>query len=213
MTTDLESNPSLPRRAIARLIAAMMIADRRLTVDELDEADRLDHIGLGALSPFVREEIARATRMPLDVGQACTALSAAGPELVDTVLSVLAHVAASDGPVNDDERRVFATIARGLGAGPDETHGHLVSGERGDGVPPAAPVAAHRGDDHVEAFRALGLAPTAGSAEVDAAFLRFVERYDPVKVAPLGADFAALAVRKLAVLSDVYEIAREAAVR
>lgn len=215
MSTDLDPNRSMLRRAMARLIAAMMIADRRISADELDEASRLDHLGLGALSSFVREEIDHATRMPIDVTQACSTLSGMGPALVDMVLSVLAHVAASDGAVDDAERRLFATVASALGVGAREITARSGSSERNDGIEPSRPVAARaraiRGDDRANAFRTLGLAAAASAADVDRAYLRLVEDYDPAKVAPLGADFAVLAVRRLEALSDAYEVARDAA--
>src|SRR6185369_3565774 len=104
----MDPNPtpshSTLRHAIARLVAAMMVADRRLSTDEIDEAARLDHIGLGPLSPLVQEELQRAMRMPIEVGDACAALSGSGPALIGTVLSALAGVAASDGAIDDDER-------------------------------------------------------------------------------------------------------------
>jgi uncharacterized tellurite resistance protein B-like protein len=214
MNSDLDVSHSPPRAAIARLVAAMMVADRRLATAEIDEASRLDHIGLGPLSPIVRDELQRATRIPIDVGDACTALSGTGPALIGTVLSVLAHIAASDGAVDDDERRMFATIANRLGARMAEIQDYLESDESGDveTTTAGAPLrSAVRADDRADTLRALGLGSTAGPAEVDAAYLRLVEQYDPAKVAPLGADFVVLVVRKLAALSDLYEAARHAA--
>jgi DnaJ-domain-containing protein 1 len=40
---------------------------------------------------------------------------------------------------------------------------------------------------------------------IEAAYRRLVERYNPAKVAALGGDFAALAVRKLAGITDAYD--------
>jgi DnaJ-domain-containing protein 1 len=216
MDSHLDASRSTPRAAIARLVAAMMVADRRLATAEIDEASRLDHIGLGPLSPIVRDELQRATRMPIDVGDACTALAGTGPALIGTVLSVLADLAASDGAVDDDERRMFATIANRLGARRAEIEDYLESDEPSGDVETTAPGGAPlrsavRGDDRADTLRALGLGSTASPAEVDAAYLRLVEQYDPAKVAPLGADFVVLAVRKLAALSDLYEVARHAA--
>jgi DnaJ-domain-containing protein 1 len=206
-----EADPSHPLRgAIARLVAAMMLADRRLSNDEIDEATRLDRIGLGPLSPLVQGEIQRATRMPIDLDDACRALSGTGPALVGTVLSVLAGVAASDGAIDDDERRVFAAIARRLGVGVHDVHDYVEPDEALREVPPAVAAAGSPapGDDVAGALRALGLGPTANRAEVDAAYLRLVEQYDPVKVARLGPEFVVLAVQKLAALSRLYETAR-----
>lgn len=202
------------RHAIARLVAAMMIADRRLSIAEIDEAARLDHIGLGPLSPLVGEELQRATRMPIDVDDACRALAGTGPALLGTVLSVLAGVAASDGTVDDDERRTFAAIARRLGVGTCEI-GDFLESEQRPVIEPrdAAPTGTGGGvggGDRVLALEALGLGATATPAEVDAAYLRLVERYDPAKVAALGAEFVVLVVEKLADLTSLYRVARHA---
>jgi DnaJ-domain-containing protein 1 len=211
------SGQSTLRHAIARLVAAMMVADRRLSMQEIDAAARLDYIGLGPLSPLVREELQRATRMPIDVGDACTALRGTGAALIGTVLAALAGIAASDGAAGDDERRVFAAIATRLGARTVELPDYLEGQEsRSAPASAAAPAVARRAaaaDDGANALRVLGLGTAANPAEVDAAYLRLVEEYDPMKVAPLGADFVALAIRKLAALTELYATARDAAGR
>ena len=213
---DPNANPghSTLRPAISRLVAAMMVADRRLAMEEIDAGNRLDRIGLGPLSPLVREELQRATRMPIDLDEACGALRGAGPALIGTVLAALAGVAASDGTIDDDERRVFGAIASRLGAETSRIADH-VGDARGDGIAPAPPAGpgarvAAAADDGATALRALGLGAAANPAEVDAAYLRLVAQYDPAKVAPLGADFVVLAVRKLAALTELYQVARNA---
>ena len=218
MNTNESPTHAALRPAIARLVAAMMVADRRLAMAEIDAADRLDRFGLGTLSGLVREEVERATRMPIELEQPCAVVRASGPALVGTVLSILADVAASDGGIDDDERRVFGAIAGRLGAGTTEVADHLAGETHGAGVgtprPGAsAPRTAPAVDGAAGALRALELGAAANRAEIDAAYLRLVERYDPAKVAPLGADFAALAVRKLAALTELYEVARDAAGR
>ena len=216
----METNPNLThstlRGAIARLVAAMMAADRRLSVAEIDEAARLDRIGLGPLSPLVQEELQRATRMPIDVDGACTALCGTGPALIGTVLSVLAGVAMSDGAIDEDETRVFAAIASRLGTTMRDIHDYVGSDEPTEDVEPTVsrlprtPNVAGGGEG-AKALQALGLGASATRADIDAAYLGLVERYDPAKVAPLGAEFVVLAVQKLAALSDLYEVARDAA--
>ena len=209
MNTNESPTHAALRPAIARLVAAMMVADRRLAMAEIDAADRLDRFGLGPLSGLVREEIERAMRMPIELEQPCALVRSSGPALVGTVLSILADVAASDGGIDEDERRVFGAIAGRLGAGTTEIADHLAGETRGAGAPRPAPAL----DGTSGALRALDLGAAANRAEIDAAYLRLVERYDPAKVAPLGADFAALAVRKLAALTELYEVARDAAGR
>jgi DnaJ-domain-containing protein 1 len=217
---DPNPNPgrSTLRPAISRLVAAMMVADRRVAMEEIDAGNRLDRIGLGPLSPLVGEELQRATRMPIDLDEPCAALHAAGPALIGTVLAALAGVAASDGVIDDDERRVFGAIASRLGAETSRIADHVGDDARGDGVAPAPPAepgarTPAAADDGANALRALGLGAAANPAEVDAAYLRLVAQYDPAKVAQLGADFVVLAVRKLAALTELYEVARDAAGR
>jgi uncharacterized tellurite resistance protein B-like protein len=211
------SGQSTLRHAIARLLAAMMVADRRVSTQEIDAAARLDYLGLGPLSPLVRNELERATRMPIDIGDACAALSGTGPALVGTVLAALAGVAASDGSLDDRERGVFGAIATRLGARMVDVQDYLEEPQaRSDDATPAGqPAVARRAGaaDRANALQALGLGAAANPAEVDAAYLRFVEQYDPMRVAPLGADFVALAVRKLAALTELYTTARAAAAR
>lgn len=216
----METNPnpshSTLRGAIARLVTAMMIADRRLSTNELDEATRLDGIGLGPLSPLVRDELQRATRMPIEIDEACASLSGTGPALIGTVLSVLAGVAASDGTIDADEVRLFAAIASRLGAGMRDIHDYLPSDDAPrevESTTSAMPDVSRAApdDEGTKALHALGLGETATRAQIDAAYLGAVERYDPAKVVPLGPEFVLLAVQKLAALSELYEIARDAA--
>jgi hypothetical protein len=63
--------------------------------------------------------------------------------------------------------------------------------------------AARGSDEGANSRRALGLGANANPAEVDAAYLRLVEQYDPANVAQLGADFVVLAVQKLAALTEL----------
>jgi DnaJ-domain-containing protein 1 len=213
-TTTSTFGQSTVRRAIARLVAAMMVADRRLATGELDEATRLDGIGLGPLGPLVQEELERATRMPIDLDTACAPLRGTGPALTGTVLSVLADVAESDGAIDDDEARVFAAIAGRLGAGSRDIRDFVAAEGPAPETPPAVPSSAAAlvaNGDATHALRAFGLGADATRAEIDAAYLALVERYDPAKVVPLGAEFVVLAVQKLAALTSLYEIACDAA--
>jgi hypothetical protein len=217
MDTNPAPSPTL-RPAISRLVAAMMVADRRLTMEEIDAGNRLDRIGLGPLSPLVHEELQRATRMPIDLDEPCAALRGAGSAVIGTVLAALAGVAISDGTIDDDESRVFGAIAARLGAGTRGIADHVGDDVRGDGVAPAPPAGpgvrtSVASDDRAKALGALGLGAAANPAEVDAAYLRLVAHYDPARVVALGADFVVLAVRKLAALTELYEVARDAAGR
>jgi hypothetical protein len=208
LRTTTESSPQ--RRAIAQLVTAMIVADRRVTTGEVDVATRLDRIGLGPLGTIVREDLRRATTMPIDIDGACSRLAGAGATLIGTVLSVLAEVAASDGAIDADESRVFDAVAHRLGTRMRDVRDWIEDGA-GAAAEAVAAGTAERWDDPALALRALGLPESASRADIDAAFVRLVEQYDPAKIAPLGAEFVALAIRKLAVLRDQYETARRAA--
>jgi len=205
--TPRNVDASSPRHAMARLVAAMMVANRRIAAGEIDHVARLDHVGLGTLGPLVLDELERAKRMPIDVERTCEVLSGTDPALIRRVLSALAEVAASDGSIDDDERRVFTAIATALGTRVLGVEDHL------EGALPsfrsaAAPRRAVSDDGHADVLGALGLRAPAMRAEIDAAYLRLVDQYDPVRVAPLGADFVVLVIRKLGAVTDAYEAAR-----
>jgi DnaJ-domain-containing protein 1 len=205
-------------RSIARLAVAVMLADGRMTTAEVAALGGLDALGLGPLGTVAREEIERAVREPIDVRATCAALPRLDGNAAALLLDALAQVAASDRLLAPRERDVFETIARHLGVGPAGA-AHVLAravagaseGERDAAGPhPDAPAAdpALRG-----ALRVLGLEPGAGRARIEAAFLDLVQRYDPAKVADLGPEFAALAVRRLAKIADAYETALAALLR
>jgi hypothetical protein len=133
----------------------------------------------------------------------------AGPALAGAVASMLGRLAASDGVVSSSESGLLAALVRELGL---ETEAGCVEPVVAP-ARPEAPVPA-RGRGLTEATRAalrqLGLGEDASSSDVAAAYLALVERYDPVRLAPLGADFVALAVREIGALTEVYERARTA---
>jgi DnaJ-domain-containing protein 1 len=194
--------------AVSRLVVAMMIADGRVSAEELDVVARLDHAGLGPLSSRVHRELDRASRQPIDVDGACATVRSAGVALVGAVLSMLARVAAAGQRLTASEQEFFAAIAHRLGVDGDQTRSHLQP-LRHD-PQPVAPPRRPSSDAADAALRQLGLNRDATSADVDAAYLRLVDRYHPGKVAPLGADFVTLAVRELVALTEAYERARGA---
>ena len=59
--------------------------------------------------------------------------------------------------------------------------------------------------DVEHAYRVLGIDATTSRAHLDAAYLGLIERYNPARVADLGAEFAALAARKLAEVTAAFE--------
>jgi uncharacterized tellurite resistance protein B-like protein len=229
-----------PRRLIVRLAVATLTADGRVTPSERQALARLDLLGLGALSAFAEEEIARAAEEPIDVASAVAGLRGVSRETAAVLLFALTEVAANDGTVSPKELAVLATVAEHLDLSRDElmgivhsvTAGAGANGEAtGDMLPPAhrrgqsetisTPVIA--GVPHAtlasaapgsglvleRAYRILGLSP-GDPSHAETAYLALVDRYNPTKVSELGADFAALAVRRLAEVTAAFEMVRAA---
>ena len=226
-----------PRRLIARLAVAVMVADGRITPSEYEALERLDGLGLGPLSDLAEDEIRMATRQPIDLRAACEGLAQATPQAAAVILSVLAEIAASDGSVSSAEVNILHTVATLLGLNPAET-AHILSAAMtdyeatmaADGAAPSAgapkqtrervvvvrqtdepPVAAGVGQSELQrACCVLGIDPGASRAHLDATYLALVERYNPAKVADLGAEFAALAVRRLAEVTAAFDTVLDA---
>lgn len=221
-----------PRRLIVRLAVAVLTADGRIAPGERDALAGLDNIGLGRLSDLVDDEVQRATRQPIDLVATCQPLVDAGPEVATVIASVLCDIAASDREVTAREVTTLSTVATLLGLSSGEIEGllraamsaygaQLVSEPEPTTVPvraassttavPINPAAAITRDPSLEqALKILGLTESADGRSIDAAYLDLIARYNPAKVADLGAEFAALAVRKLAVVTDAFQYARDA---
>jgi hypothetical protein len=202
-------------RLIARLAVGIIAADGRITPTELAALARLDGLGLGSLAGVAREEIERAIQEPVDVPATCAALPPLGEEAAALLLSVFAELAASDRLLAPRERDAFDTVAHHLGVGRAAAAQIL---EAAVSPPPGGEEEAIRASTPAEvtpssdparqrAFRALGLEPGAPRSRIDATYLDLVQRYDPARVGALGPEFAALAVRRLATLTDAYELA------
>ena len=224
-----------PRRLIARLAVAVMVADGQITPAEYEALAGLDALGLGPMSDLAADEIRNATHDPIDLRATCGGLAQATPEGAAVIMSVLAEIAASDRSVSRPELETLHTIAGLLGLNPAETaqmlaaamneYGATLSTEDGvssggltqsrpepvtvirmsDGEAPAADPAATGSAELQHAYRVLGIDAAASRSHLDAAYLGLVERYNPVKVAGLGAEFAALAVRKLVEATAAFE--------
>jgi uncharacterized tellurite resistance protein B-like protein len=228
-----------PRRLIARLAVAVMVADGQITPSEYEALERLDGLGLGPLSDLAEDEIRNATRQPIDLRATCEGLAQATPEAAAVIMSVLAEIAASDRSVSRAELETLHTVAQLLGLNATDA-AHILSAAMGEygatlgdddgvrpaGLPPSRPervavsrnkegeaAAAAPATERAElqhAFRVLGIDAVTSRADLDAAYLSLVERYNPVKVAGLGAEFAALAVRKLVEATAAFEAVLEA---
>ena len=212
------------RRLIARLAVAVMAADKRITTPEIGALGRLDDLGLGPLGDVMREEIERAAHEPIDVAATCISLPTLTDEAVDLLLGALAELAACDRLLAPREREVFHLVAGHLGLDAAAAARMLEDArsaaymledalsDRATGAPKAAPSPSPDDDEGAaaplrRALGVLGLEASAGRSRIDAAFLDRVQRYNPAKVGELGPEFAALAVRRLAAITDAYEIA------
>lgn len=210
-----------PRRLVARLAVAVMAADRRvgptelaalegLAPRELPAIGRLDGLGLGALSTLAFEEARRTDAQPPALDETCAALRATLPRAIPVVLAALSEIAASDGPLVPAETRILGAIAKRLGMPANEARllfattvaAELAPGEADLTIGRRRPVSSVA---LAQARRVLGVQAGARPEAVEAAYRRLVERYNPAKVAALGGDFAALAVRKLAGITDAYD--------
>ena len=203
-------------RLVAQLAAAVILADGRVTADEMDELGLLDELGLGTLSGLAEEEMRSALQRPIDVRAACRLLREQLPDAAPTILAALASIAASDEDLSEAELEVLAEVASDLGLASVETERILDAVFRLAEPATAAPVppqpAAHPSLDPQldRALLVLGLDTLARRADLDQSYRRLIERYDPAKVIDLGPDFAAVAVRKLAEVTDAYRLAVEA---
>lgn len=209
-----------PRRSIARLAAAVVAADGRVTPDEIAALGRLDHLGLGLLSGAIGEELGRAAKAPIDLRATCDALASSAPQAAPVVLAVLSDLAAADRTVSPGELEVLARVGALLGLSPAQAEEILAAAVEGrharvartDGNAPERRVPAGStfreaaaGGDLGRAFRVLGLEPGADAGSIEAAYLDLVARYDPAGAARLGPEFVALAVHKLARITNAYE--------
>jgi uncharacterized tellurite resistance protein B-like protein len=114
------------RELIARLAAAVMIADGHVTEPELSAVDHLRHLGLGPFAALVEEELERAMNAPIDVPRTAVELARLVPEAGTVILSALAQIAASDRQLSRRELEVLSMIAEGLGISGQEA-AHVVS--------------------------------------------------------------------------------------
>jgi uncharacterized tellurite resistance protein B-like protein len=227
-----------PRRLIARLAVAVMVADGQITPSEYAALERLDELGLGPMSDLTEDEIRAATRHPIDLRATCEGLARTTPEAAAVIVSVLAEIAASDRSMARAELETLHTVAGLLGLSPTEAahilgaamneYGAALSAAEGihsgglgpsrpervtvirrrDGEAQAAPPPSEQAELQ-HACRLLGIDATASRSHLDAAYLRLVERYNPVKVAGLGPEFVALAVRKLVEATAAFETVLE----
>jgi tellurite resistance protein len=228
-----------PRELIARLAAAVMVADGHVTQSEIAAVDHLRDLGLGPLGPAVEHEMQRATRVPIDAAAAAAELAEIVPRAGDVIVAALADIAASDGELSPRELAVLSTVCAVLGVD-DLEAAHILrsaasaygatvaSGRPRDAEHPisspspsgSAAMQAPHGPDQSAPIRgvpereaplaALGLSPGASAEELDTAYAGLVRRFNPAAVIELGPEFAVLAVQKLHAITGTYLAAREA---
>jgi len=137
---------------------------------------------------------------------------------------VLCEIAASDRSVTARELATLSSIAAQLGLRADDLE-HLLGSAMAaydaplvaEPVVPPSDVSGVSGTADVardpgleRALCVLGLSSNADRARVDAAYLDLVTRYNPTKVIDLGVEFVALAIRKLAMITEAFEYVRDA---
>ena len=223
-----------PRRLIARLAVAVMTADGRITPSERAALEKLDELGIGSVSQFADDEIHRALAEPIDLPATCDGLVRAGPDAGAVILAALADIATSDQSLAPAEIDMFDTIAsllcvdrsdaRAILVAAAEANDAVLARGRNDelqelhafrptSVAPSSGDTCRVSPDIVHAYHLLGLDVDADRGRIDAAYLSLIERYSPLKVAALGSEFAALAVRKLAAITEAFEVVRGVARR
>jgi hypothetical protein len=193
-------------RLIARLAVAILAADGRITAAERAALGRLDDLGLGRLADVAEEEIEAALHAPIDVRATCAALPRLGDGSATLLLEVLAELAGTDRLLAPRERDVFDMVASHLGVD-GEGAGHILAAAYAPAAAEPPPADTAPSDACALAFRILALAPTADRERIEAAYLELVQRFDPARIGELGAEFAALAVWRLAAITEAYETA------
>lgn len=216
-----------PRIAVARLAAALMVTDARITAAEIAAVAGLERLGLGSLEAATRTALMEAAEAPIDVHAACGALGDIGPEAGALVLAVLTDIVISDGTIDPREGKLLATIsallhvpsevsaeilhraaAQNAAAAEQRAHRIPVRQAAAEAERPAAPPPAATASDPAArrsgAYAVLGIPPGASSAAVESAYRTIVERYQPAKVIELGPEFAVLAVNRLAAATAAF---------
>ncbi len=239
----LEHGPTTPtsgpRELIPRLAAAVLIADGRVSEAERCAVDQLRALGLGSLSTSVDAEVARATRVPIDVARTASALARLAPRAGTVIVSSLAHIAASDHDLSRRELEVLGVIADAFDLSGPETDqiiraaAEACHADVAESSPEAAAMAPHPARDAESprspvppaaapsspplssrelnwALPILGLDACSSAAELDTAYVALVRRYNPAAVLDLGPEFAVLAVQRLNRITAAYVAARDA---
>jgi uncharacterized tellurite resistance protein B-like protein len=228
-----------PRELIARLAAAVMVADGRVTQSEIAAVDHLRKLGLGPLGPAVENEMQRAAHGAIDAAATAAELAEIVPRAGDVIVAALADIAAADGELSPGELEVLSTVCAVLGVDdleaahivrsaasaygaavanehPRDTEHPIRSRAPGDGAPMQPPhvpdePASISGVPRPDApLAALGLSAAASADELDAAYAGLVRRFNPAAVIELGPEFAVLAVQKLHAITGTYLAARRA---
>ncbi|MCX8073149.1 MAG: TerB family tellurite resistance protein [Candidatus Binatia bacterium] len=224
-------HPMDPAAALARLAMAVMVADGRITSEELATAAVLDELGLGPMRPRLLAELEQTRSGRLELEPAIAALAALSPRARAVIFEVLAELAAADGDLSQTEAALLDRLAARWDLEPATSSKipppplrseDKPSEEAGVKVPIRTSEAEARSSSTMEsgaaptrfgdglppelvrALEVLGLPPDASPAAVDEAFRALVHRYDPAHVIDLGPEFAVLAIRRLGQIADAY---------
>jgi DnaJ like chaperone protein len=122
---------------------------------------------------------------------------------VAEVLAVLAAISICDGEVHPSEVEVIRRAATLMGVPPVEWE--RVARELGLTGGPSASRPSRSGMGTAEAFRTLGIEPSASRAEVQAAYRKLVTEYHPDRVTNLPEEFQKVAHEKMTQINAAYD--------
>lgn len=173
--------------AMRRLATAILHAGGRCTESPRRIA--------GPIASLLMDVLPSQPEDTVDLSNACATLRGLGPEPVRVLATALAEIAVVDGSPTAEMRATFTSVTRALDVPAAEGRMLLEQAI-------AARLTAFSAEPP-----AMAAAGRAASREaLDLAYLQEVVRFDPVAMAQLGPEFAALAVHRLADVTLLYEL-------
>lgn len=206
--------------AVFAVAGAMSKADGRVSADEIAAVEAM--FERMRLSPAARESAKaafnRGKQADFDVDAEVASFAAAsrGQRLLHQMfLQVLLTTLASDGQVHPAEHAMLLRVARGLGLSEAEVmalEAMLRGAQPGGGSQSRTP----RPDALEDAYRVLGVAPSASDAELKRAYRRQISEHHPDKLAGKGLpesmrEMAEQQTRAITAAYDLIQKARKAA--
>ncbi len=149
----------------------------------------------GPIASLLSDVLPTEDEGALELPQACATVRSMATDAVRMVVTALAEIAVAEGQPSEEVRATFTCIARALGLSAADARLTLET------------AIATRLDALVAETAAMAAAGKAASRDaLDLAYLQEVMRFDPVAMAQLGAEFAALAVHRLSDVTLLYEL-------